>query len=179
MRRHVELGEEILARQPGISEVSRRVAAEHHERFDGSGYPRGLKGEEISLFGQMASIVDVYDAITSDRIYHKGMTPTDALRKVFEWSKFHFRQELVHNFIHCVGIYPAGTLVRLESGVLAVVLEQSDTSTLAPRGKTLFDTKSKRPIPPCTLDLAAAGEKIVDSASPEEWGLDPARYLVN
>ncbi|GAB6043757.1 HD-GYP domain-containing protein [Endothiovibrio diazotrophicus] len=177
MKSHVSLGEEILAASPGLAEVSRQVAAEHHERFDGTGYPRGLKGEEISLYGQMAAIVDVYDAITSDRVYHRGMQPTDALRKLFEWSQFHFNRKLVHNFIHCVGIYPTGTLVRLESGRLAVVVEQRDGDALHPRVRVVVDTAGRGRATPYDIDLGDEDEKVVDTESPEKWNIDPMHFL--
>ena len=177
MKDHVSLGEAILADQRGLHEVSRRVAAEHHERFDGSGYPRGLKGDEISLYGQMAAIVDVYDAITSHRVYHRGMEPTDALRKLFEWSEFHFNRKLVHNFIHCVGIYPAGSLVKLESGRIAVVVEQVPGDALHPHVRVVVDHATRgRPVP-YDLFLADEGEKIADNASPEELKIDPMNFL--
>ena len=172
MKDHVSQGEAILNQTTGLAEVSRRVAAEHHERFDGTGYPRGLKGDEISIYGQMAAIVDVYDAITSDRIYHKGMQPTDALRKIFEWSKFHFNRKLVHNFIHCVGIYPSGTLVKLESGRIAVVVEQLEGDALHPTVRVVVEKGGVR-TEPRDLDLKQAGDKIVDTASPKEWKIDP------
>ena len=130
MRHHVVASREILEITPNISQTALHVAAQHHERFDGSGYPNRLKGEEISLIGQMAAIVDVYDAITSDRVYHKGMAPTEALRKLYEWSKFHFNPELVHAFVKVIGIYPVGTLVRMESGRLAVVVEHRKSNML-------------------------------------------------
>ena len=116
MKSHVVQSKIILHNTPGISEIALDVAAQHHERFDGTGYPNKLKGQEISFYGQMGAIVDVYDAITSNRVYHKGMAPTDALKKLLEWSKFHFNPELVQSFIRTIGIYPSGSLVRLESG---------------------------------------------------------------
>lgn len=177
MKGHVSLGEKILASNPRISLVARQVAAEHHERFDGTGYPKGLKGDEISLYGQMAAVVDVYDAITSDRVYHRGMQPTDALRKLFEWSEYHFDRKLVHNFIHCVGIYPTGTLVRLESGNLAVVIEQQGGDALHPVVRIVYDANRDRPLAPRDLNLRGSGEKIVGSEVPESWQLDPMSFL--
>jgi putative nucleotidyltransferase with HDIG domain len=96
MKCHVVESKKILTDARGISETAITVASQHHERHDGSGYPLGLMGHEISQLGQMAAIVDVYDALTSDRCYHKGMPPTDALRKIYEWSKFHFIKSNTH-----------------------------------------------------------------------------------
>ncbi|WP_024304580.1 HD-GYP domain-containing protein [Pseudogulbenkiania sp. MAI-1] len=182
MKCHVQESEKILRLTPGVSATAIEVAAQHHERHDGSGYPRGLKGSEISELGQMAAIVDVYDALTSDRCYHRGMTPTDALRKIYEWSKFHFNPALVQAFLRCTGIYPVGTLVRLESGKLAVVVEQSESNMLTPKVKAFFSLKSKSYIVPQLIDLArglgqGGGDRIVRHESPEQWRVDPLRFL--
>jgi putative nucleotidyltransferase with HDIG domain len=182
MKSHVVHSREILSRTPGISRISIDVAGQHHERHDGTGYPDSLKGNEISLFGQMAAIVDVYDAITSDRVYHKGMQPTEALRKIFEWSKFHFNHRLAQSFTRAIGIYPTGTLVRLESGLLGVVVEQRETSLLQPLVRAVFDTKRNFPIQPKDIDLSrplgqGGGDRIVSHESGEKWKIDPQKYL--
>jgi putative nucleotidyltransferase with HDIG domain len=182
MKSHVIHGQEILKGTPGISAISLDIAAQHHERHDGSGYPAGLKGDGISLYGRMASIVDVYDALTSDRCYHKGMEPTDALRKIFEWSRFHFDEQLVHSFVRSVGIYPVGTLVRLESGLLAVVVEQHEKDLLRPVVRTVYDAKQQRGIAPRDIDLSKGPEKdrgdaILTNEDPRKWGIDTFRYL--
>jgi len=182
MKCHVVESKRILLATKGISDTAVQVAAQHHERHDGSGYPEGLKGEQISQLGQMAAIVDVYDALTSDRCYHKGMAPTDALRKIFEWSKFHFNPVLVQAFMRCIGIYPVGTLVRLESGRLGVVIEQNDSNLVSPKVKVFFSSKSNTYIPPQIIDLsrslgAGGGDKIVSHESPGKWKIDPLRFL--
>lgn len=182
MKCHVVESKQILLATQGISDTAVQVAAQHHERHDGSGYPEGLKGEEISQLGQMAAIVDVYDALTSDRCYHKGMAPTDALRKIFEWSKFHFNPVLVQAFMRCIGIYPIGTLVRLESGRLGVVVEQNDNNLVSPKVKVFFSSKSNTYIPPEIVDLsrgmgAGGGDKIISHESPAKWRIDPLRFL--
>ncbi|PWB42111.1 MAG: phosphodiesterase [Rhodocyclales bacterium] len=182
MRHHVVASREILEITPNISQTAVQVAAQHHERYDGSGYPNRLKGGEISRFGQMASIIDVYDAITSDRVYHKGMAPTEALRKLFEWSKFHFNPELVHAFARVVGIYPTGALVRLESGRLAVVVEQRESSMLQPLVRVVFDARRNHYLKPEDVDLSRAlgrggADRIVGHEAPEKWQIDPMRFL--
>ena len=179
---HVVQGSLILSQTQGISDTSILVAAQHHERFDGSGYPNGLKGSEISKLGQMAAIVDVYDAITSDRCYHKGMESSEAIRKIFEWSKYHFNQDLVQKYIQCVGIYPIGATVRLESGLLGVVIKPGTESLLRPIIRVVYNTKKERFTTPEDIDLSktlgkGGGDKIVGYEQPERWNIDPYRYL--
>jgi putative nucleotidyltransferase with HDIG domain len=176
MKSHVVQSKIILQGTPGISQVALDVAAQHHERFDGTGYPNKLKGDEISLYGQMGAIVDVYDAITSNRVYHKGMAPTEALRKLLEWSKFHFNPTLVQAFIRAVGIYPTGSLVRLESRRLAVVQAQNPENLMQPVVKVIFHTRGYY-LTPETVDLRHSQDRIVGHEDFEAWDIDPARWL--
>ncbi len=176
MKNHVVQSKIILQATPGISAIALDVAAQHHERFDGTGYPNKLAGDAISLYGQMGAIVDVYDAITSNRVYHKGMPPTEALRKLLDWSKFHFKPELVHAFIRAVGIYPAGSLVRLESKRLAVVQAQNPDKLIAPKVKVIFHTDGYA-LTPEDLDLRHAQDRIVGHEDFATWKLDPAHWL--
>ncbi len=176
MKSHVVQSKIILQNTPGVSDIALDVAAQHHERHDGTGYPNKLKGDEISLYGQMGAIVDVYDAITSNRVYHKGMPPTEALRKLLEWSKFHFKPELVQAFIRSVGIYPTGSLVRLESGRLAVVQAQHPDKLLQPQVKVIYDTRGHE-LTPELLDLRQSQDRILAHEHFEDWKLDPARWL--
>ena len=182
MKCHVVESKKILSETDGITDTSIQVAAQHHERHDGSGYPEGLKGEAITMMGQMAAICDVYDAITSTRVYHKGMTPHDALSKIFEWSKFHFNPALVQSFLRAIGIYPVGTLVMLESGMLGVVMEQSGSNLLQPAVKVFYDSKRKQYLTPKEVDLSlpfgqGGGDRIVNHEAPEKWGVDPMKFL--
>ncbi|MDI1278683.1 HD-GYP domain-containing protein [Methylobacter sp.] len=182
MKSHVVHGCSILRKSPGIAQVSFDVASQHHERFDGSGYPLGLKNSEMSVYGQMAAIVDVYDAITADRCYHKGMEPTVAIRKMFEWSKFHFNPKLLRTFIRIVGIYPVGTLVMLESGKIGVVIEQSETDMTRPLVRIIFDAKKNYFIAPKDIDLAkplgqGGGDRIVNYESSAKWDIDPNKFM--
>jgi len=182
MKSHVVHGCSILRKSPGIAQVSFDVASQHHERFDGSGYPLGLKNSEMSVYGQMAAIVDVYDAITADRCYHKGMEPTVAIRKMFEWSKFHFNPKLLRTFIRIVGIYPVGTLVMLESGKIGVVIEQSETDMTRPLVRIIFDAKKNYFIAPKDIDLAkplgqGGGDRIVNYESSAKWNIDPNKFM--
>jgi len=126
----------------------------------------------------MTSIADVYDALTSDRIYHKGMEPTSALKKLFEWSKFHFNPELVQQFICLIGIYPVGALVKLESGMLGIVVNSGNESLLRPTVRTVFDLRREHYVTPRDIDLSNNfGDSIVQHESPHSWGIDPFKYL--
>jgi putative nucleotidyltransferase with HDIG domain len=182
IQKHSELGRDMLLQNPKIPEEAVNVAYQHHERYDGTGYPNGLKGDKVSQFGQMASIVDVYDAITSDRVYHKGMEPAEAIRKIFEWSKHHFKEELCNFFIKCVGIYPVGTLVRLESGLLAVVVEPGKASLIQPVVRAVYDVVKEAYIHPKDFDLSRPGaaserNRIVGYENPAKHGIKPLDFL--
>jgi len=182
MKSHVTESRNILMETDGISEIATQVATQHHERYDGSGYTEGLKGDEISQMGQMAAICDVYDAITSNRCYHKGMEPTEALQKIFEWSKFHFNPALVQQFMRTIGIYPVGSLVLLESGRLGIVMEQAKKNLLQPKVRVIYHSKHKRYLPPNDVDLSkpmgnGGADKIVKHELPETWGIDPLKFM--
>lgn len=178
MKHHATDTADLLKGVKDISEIAFNAAAQHHERYDGTGYPLGLKGDEISLHGQMLAIVDVYDAITSIRVYHKGMPPTEALRKMYEWSGSHFNPRLVQAFIKGIGIYPAGSLVRLESDKLGIVREVVPEKILQPVVQLIFDCKKACAIHPETVDLSASNDKIKSHESFENWGIDQARWSV-
>lgn len=176
---HVNHGLDIVRELPDIPQATLDVVAQHHERHDGTGYPNGLKGDEISLYGQMAAVVDVYDAITADRCYHRGEHPTLVLRKLLEWSRTHFREEVVHHFIQCVGIYPAGTLVRMESGRLAIVLDPGE-KILYPKVKVFYNTNTDTLITPVVIDLARPGfhdDHIAGYEDPNKWDFAIHRLL--
>lgn len=176
MKNHVVQSKIILQATPGISDIALDVAAQHHERHDGTGYPNRLKGEAISLYGQMGAIVDVYDAITSNRVYHKGMPPTEALRKILEWSAMHFKPPLVQAFIRSVGIYPTGSLVRLESRRLAVVQAQHADKPMQPTVKVIFHTAGHY-LQPEDVDLRRSQDQIVGYEDFAVWNIDTARWL--
>ena len=178
MRSHSAIGRELLKQIPGIPEAAILITGQHHERHDGTGYPDRLKGDEISQLGQMASIADVYDALTSNRVYHKGMEPTAALKKLFEWSKFHFDAKLVERFICLIGIYPVGSLVRLNSGVLGVVVNPGDASLLRPVVRVVFDVKRDYAVTPFDVDLSRQlDDSIIQHEPPQHWGIEPFNYL--
>ena len=172
VRRHPVYGAKILlVNQPAASALVYDVCLHHHEKYDGSGYPKKLKGEQISLFARMGAVCDVYDAITSDRPYKKGWGPADSLQRMAQWQG-HFDPKVFQAFVRTVGIYPVGSLVRLSSGRLGVVIEQNDQSLLQPKVKVFFSSKSKLPIEQSVIDLANAHcqETIVAREQIEDWG---------
>lgn len=177
MKNHVVQSIILLQHTEGVSPTALQVAGQHHERYDGSGYPNGLQGDGISLYGQMAAIVDVYDAISSDRVYHKGMPPSEALKKLLEWSSHHFEPRLVHNFIRAIGIYPTGSLVRLESGRLAVVREQNEHDLLHPVVQVIYHGGQHHYLPPETVDLARSQDRVVGHEDFSKWNIDPRPWL--
>jgi putative nucleotidyltransferase with HDIG domain len=180
MKSHVTLGVDILKQTPGVPTTVMQISGEHHERFAGTGYPNRKKAQEISQLGRMAAIVDVYDAITSNRCYHTGMEPSVALQKLFEWSNHHLDEELVQHFIQAIGIYPVGSLVRLESNRLAVVVEQGSAGLLYPVVRLVYDIKRNCKLKPVDEDLSKAesgGDHILSAESPETWKVNPFDFL--
>ncbi len=182
MKRHVKDGETTLGQYPNLDRSCTCVTSHHHERLDGTGYPEGLKGEQISLFGQIAAIVDIYDALSSERCYKNALPPTEALRKLFEWSPSYLNRELVEKFVAHLGIYPIGTLVRLENSLLAVVVGHGEKSLLRPVVRAIYDVKKALRLKPFDIVLEGhinAGNPygIVGCESPEKWQIKPIDYL--
>lgn len=179
MKLHASHSRDILANTPGISEIALLTAGEHHERMDGTGYPDGLRGHAISVYGRMVAITDVYDAITADRVYHKGLTPAQGLKKLLEWSGDHLDSRLVRHFIRCIGLYPIGSLVLLESGRLAVVIETNEQDQRLPQVKVIYHARLRQAIPVKTLDLAEPRihDRIVRAVDPEDYKLDLRPFL--
>ncbi len=173
MKEHVVRGVTYIKQLSGIPPEAIQVALQHHERFSGKGYPQGLKGNEISEFGKIASVVDVYDAITSDRVYHRGMIPNKALQKIFEWRYHDFDAELVEMFIKIVGIYPLGSLVRLSDGNIAMVIEGNPHNSVRPKVLILFDSSGKPMDSPVPVDLAEhTSLQIQECVEPETLDID-------
>jgi len=151
---------ELLEKAKGISEASKHVALQHHERYNGRGYPYGLRGEEIGRFGQIAAIIDVYDAITTDRVYKKAIPLHEGIRMIYQGSKEDFNQILVERFIQCVGIYPTGTPVLLDSEEVGIVCAVNQEKLLRPNVLLIYrDSKTRYP-QPFVVDLT---EKREDS----------------
>lgn len=170
VKRHPEEGLKLLQNcrvDPAVLDV----CANHHARMDGTGYPHGLKGDGISQFAKMAAVCDVYDAISSGRPYKSAWDPAESMRKMAEWANGHFDPVVFHAFVKSVGIYPVGSLVRLSSGKLGVVVGQSRESLLTPRVKVFFSTKLNARIAHDVVDLSnpKVKEKIEAREDPAKW----------
>ncbi len=171
IKTHPQRGYDMLVEGAGVDAITLDVCLHHHEKMDGSGYPKGLRGDAISLYAKMGAVCDVYDAITSNRPYKLGWDPAQSLGKMAEWCKGHFDPAVFQAFVRSLGIYPVGSLVRLASGMIGVVTEQSGDTLLTPKVKVFYSTKSKMRVLPRMVDLARAsnGDKIVSREDPEQW----------
>jgi len=171
IKQHPVKGYEMLIEGGGqVSEGALDVVLHHHERYDGTGYPDKFAGEKITLLSRMGAVCDVYDAVTSDRPYKAGWDPAHALSQMATW-KGHFDTVVFQSFVKGVGIYPTGSLVKMRSGRLAVVLEQNPTSLTKPKVKIFFSTRAGLPLEPQVLDLASAQvvDQIESRENPENW----------
>lgn len=176
MRDHVYYGVRTLE-QMGIPERIIRTMSEHHERLDGYGYPEGARGEEISAFGRMIAIVDTYDAITADRCYKPGMPSQKALKILLKDSPDKFDRELVQRFIRCVGIYPVGSLVKLNNEQIAMVEQQREDKPLKPVVKIFYSVRGNHYMAPKQVDLNQSQYEIEKAVMPSEFGLDFNRFF--
>lgn len=179
MKAHPVHGRELLEHRYGLPHLVADMAYSHHERAAGGGYPRGLSGDQISIWSKIVAIVDVYDAITSDRCYHDGMSPTEALTKMYSWRLTDFDPELLEQFIQCLGIYPVGTLVELTSGEVGIVISVNPVLRLRPLVSLVLDA-SKRPYYPSrTLNLADLVHIDPDTPCAIREVLKPGSYGIN
>ena len=179
MKQHPVHGRKILERFDELPYDVLDMAFGHHERIAGTGYPRGLSASEISFWSRLVSIVDVYDAITSDRCYHQGMSPTEALTKMYSWRVNDFDPELLEQFIQCVGIYPVGTLVELSSGEVGVVAHLNKELRLRPKIQLVLDANKQPYHPVRVVDLAAISRDDPMTSYGIRQVLDPGSYNIN
>jgi putative nucleotidyltransferase with HDIG domain len=170
MRLHVVRGHELLKGMRNVPQVALDVCLNHHEKFDGSGYPHGLAGEQISLAARMGAVCDVYDAITSNRPYKEAWTPAECLASMFSW-KGHFDEKILAHFIRSVGIYPVGSLIRLRSDHLALVLEQHEDDLTKPLVRIFYSIATRSTVPHRDVVLAQDGsDAVVSREEPSRWG---------
>ncbi len=183
MKSHVPRGVEILDNTAGIPRPATEVARCHHERYSGNGYIHGLKGDQIGLFGMMGGIVDCYDAISSDRAYHTGMSAHAALKKMYEWRNRDFHPGLVEQFIQCMGIYPIGSVVELNTGEIGVVVTMNRVRRLKPRVALVLQA-DYYPVPDATtvdlMDYTTRDGRpceIDRVLEPGVYGINPVQFL--
>ena len=152
-RTHVNHSVEILSSTPGMHPELPGLASLHHERFDGSGYPRGLRGDAIALYGLIAGIVDAFDTLTAPPPFGEHMSPASALSVIYKGRGKQFHPALVEQFIQCIGVFPVGSVVELNSGEVAVVIAQNMVRRMQPRIMVVKDAKGNPLIPYKMLDL--------------------------
>jgi HD-GYP domain-containing protein (c-di-GMP phosphodiesterase class II) len=169
IKTHPRRGYELLAGAKNIAAGVLDVCLHHHERIDGTGYPDKLPSDKITQFARMGAICDVYDAVTSNRPYKAGWDPAHSLTQMASWQG-HFDRDMFKSFIRCIGIYPTGSLVRMKSGKLAVVMEQNASALTKPKVKLFFSTRSNEPIRREVVDLAVdTRDQIQAPEPPEKW----------
>ncbi|WP_432736037.1 HD-GYP domain-containing protein [Maridesulfovibrio sp. FT414] len=183
IKQHPLSGQSYLTLQNGIPENIVRAVSEHHEKYDGSGYPNGLSGNSISKYARIISICDAYDAMTADRPYREALTPNMAIKHLYSMTNSSFHPRYIENFIKCVGIYPAGCFVKLSDGRYAVVVENTPQAPLLPRVKIVFNSRFKA-ITPEYVDLSKQHDKspytgleIVECIHPKTFRLELERFL--
>lgn len=170
MKKHAEYSAEVLQDAKGLPHEAYDMALHHHERFDGNGYPHGLKGDEITFGSQIAAIADVYDAITSDRCYRDGIDGVEGLRKLYEWSEYHFNKDLTYKFIRCIGVYPVGSCVRLENDLVGVVAGSTE-NVMLPVVRIFYNDRKKSSVPVHDLDLSKIGVQIASYEEAGKWNI--------
>ncbi len=163
MRDHVVYGIEALEEMQ-IPERMIKTVSEHHERLDGYGYPEGKRNDEVSFFGRMISIVDVYDALTADRVYKAGMPSQKALQILLKDTPDKYDRDLVQKFIKCIGIYPVGSLIKLSDETIAMVVKHNEESPLKPVVKVFYNAKGKHYMAPTDVDLSTSTKVTVEKA---------------
>jgi len=178
IKRHVAQGLGLVKGEKGITPLILDMIVNHHERLDGSGYPRGITAEKLSRPARIMAIVDVYDALTADRPHQEGDEPINALRYLLA-NKELFDAELVLHFIKCLGVHPVGTIVKLTNERLALVLEGNKSNPIKPKVKLFYNAKHGHHVTPKDLDLNEPDQsiKIVSSIKPLDYQINLARLL--
>src|SRR3989337_2422275 len=178
MKRHVNLGAELLRKHDHIPEDAMLVALQHHERFNGTGYPNRLSGDKISLAGQIASIADVYDALTYDRVYHKAASCHSTVKMMYEWGDTIFDKALIEMFVQCIGIYPLSSVVELNTGQCGIADSVNRQLLLRPQVRIILDD-NKKPQNPTLIDLASEQDENGRYKYSIARELDPAAFGIN
>ena len=164
VKEHVRLGLEALSVGKPLAREVELGIAQHHERLDGSGYPKGLKGDEISLFGRMAAIADCFAALSAPRAYANPLAAQDALMSLYQWADTSFHGVLVEQFVQAIGVFPVGSLVELSSGEVAVVVSHHRLHRLEP--KVLLLTWPDKRMLPTQIEIDLLNQSPVSGAKP-------------
>ena len=173
MKTHASHSIDIIRKTPGISKLSLEVAALHHEKLNGHGYPHQVKGEDISKFGRMIAICDIFDALTATRVYKEGFTHMKAFSILRELVKEnHLDSELVEQFINCVGAFPVGSLVQLNSRKLAVVEQRNTEDPTNPTVRSFYSVKLRHYLNTQDIDLSKSDDFIVKGVRADDFDLD-------
>jgi HD-GYP domain-containing protein (c-di-GMP phosphodiesterase class II) len=179
IRRHVQFGAQMVRDMKGSNKEIVSIVLHHHERHNGSGYPRGILGNRIPVNGRIAALVDCYDAITSERAYSSAISSYDAVQMIYEWRDKDFQVDMVEQFIQCIGLYPTGTLVELSTGEVGLVLSQNRVRRLRPKVMLVLDSnKIAYAINP-TLDLIEDPEDDEGNVIEIRRPLAPGTYGIN
>jgi len=174
MQDHVLLGLRVLEETPEISDIVLSIVKEHHERLDGTGYPDELEGGEISEYGLMIAIIDSYDAMTAERVYKPGMHPIAAFKNLIMDAPTCYDEALVEQFIQCLGVYPIGTLVCLNSGKVGLISKLNRSKPLTPCVRVFYNIRLKQAVAMEEIDLSHSKYKdqIDRCIKPEEFNLN-------
>ncbi|MCO7189156.1 HD-GYP domain-containing protein [Pseudoalteromonas sp. XMcav2-N-2] len=178
MMAHAKYSYEIVG-ESGLGQIATEIAGFHHERLDGSGYPFGKKGDDLSQYVRMAAIVDVYDALTAERVYKVGLTPIRAFRILKEGTPAHYDADLLAHFINCIGVYPVGTLVKLKSERIGIVASSNPNEPLKPVVKVFYHAKNMLYTEVKDIDLAdkRVTDELEAAIKPEEFSIDLIRFF--
>ena len=174
---HVDIGIDIIEQADDTSDTVINVIASHHERLDGSGYPAGKSNDEITTYGRMAAIVDTYDALTSNRPYREALNPTAALKQLLSKHTGTLDQSLIQQFIKCIGVHPVGSLVKMASGKLAIVVSANKEDPLKPKVMTFYQVKTGAFSETKMMDLRHIDDEIEVSVRPEEFKLNLNKFF--
>jgi HD-GYP domain-containing protein (c-di-GMP phosphodiesterase class II) len=178
MKTHANHSIDIIKATPGISALSLEVATLHHEKLNGCGYPFQVKGDDISRYGRMISICDIFDALTATRVYKEGFSHGKSFAILRELAnQEQLDRKLVDQFIKCVGIFPVGTLVQLESNKLALVKVRNDTDPLNPQVHSFYHVEQKHFLDKQEIDLSITKDRIVKGVRAEEFDLDMKQII--
>lgn len=173
MKTHANHSIDIIKKTPGISKLSLQVAAQHHEKINGGGYPFNLKGDEITKYGRMIAICDIFDALTATRVYKKGFSHEKAFSILEELVNFdHLDKYLVAEFIKCIGTFPVGSLVQLHSKKLAIVEQRNDGNITTPKVRSFYSVKLNHFLNTQDIDLSDTEDFIVKGVKAEDFDLD-------